>query len=248
MSLVRSTRSTARHDGRSIVFYYANDLYRLDAATEALIKITANPIDLISDAALSPDGKTIAYVPVFPAYGDGDVLFMTMGGARPFGLPDTIYHEYAVTWSPDGSRLAFAASQASGYPTEYHYVVEIMDVASASMTPIYETAAYIPASIAWSPDGARIAFSMLDGDTADIYTIQPDGAQLDRLTGDGRYNIRPRWSPDGTRISYSSSPVDGGYFQLYVMDADGRNPYLVYWRLPDYNVYNECWLHSSPQD
>ncbi len=228
-------------DGRSIVFHFDGDLYRLNVETDDLVKITANPVGLVTNLALSPDGTVIAYIPVFT--GDGDVLFMTFGGAHPFQMPATPYREYAAAWSPDGSRIAFAATEAAGYPTQYAHVIEIMNVATLTTQTIFRTSANIPPVIAWSPDGSRIAFSM----QTDIYTIQPDGSQLDRLTDNDRYNLRPQWSPDGSLISYSSEG-DTQTAQLWAMNADGSNPYLVYWRLPDYDVYNQCWLSNPPQD
>jgi Tol biopolymer transport system component len=55
----------------------------------------------------------------------------------------------------------------------------------------------------------------------DIYTINPDGTGVKRLTRDSYLNRAPRWSPDGTRIAFTGNR--GDYFShLYVMRADGR--------------------------
>jgi TolB protein len=75
----------------------------------------------------------------------------------------------------------------------------------------------------------------------DIYTIQPDGTHRTRLTGGGRQNIIPRWSPDGTLISYSSREI-GGQYALYVMNADGSSPYMVFIKPDSQDAYNRCWL------
>ncbi len=87
-------------------------------------------------------------------------------------------------------------------------------------------------SPAWSPDGTKIAFMRsAPGEQegrSDIYVIQPDGTNLQRLTRDARAG-RPSWSPDGERIAFMSArsnrkqAYDGDELEIYVMDADGTN-------------------------
>lgn len=74
---------------------------------------------------------------------------------------------------------------------------------------------------AWSPDGARIAFtSNRDGGRA-IYTMNEDGSGVKRLTPVTWPSFSPAWSPDGTRIAFAS--VRDGNTDVYVMNADGTS-------------------------
>ena len=71
----------------------------------------------------------------------------------------------------------------------------------------------------------KIAFvSQRDGND-EIYTMNADGSNVQRLTSDpiGSPNsdLSPTWSPDGTRIAFVSNR-DGNY-EIYVMNADGSN-------------------------
>ncbi len=53
--------------------------------------------------------------------------------------------------------------------------------------------------------------------------MDSDGTNQKRLTavkGDDKF---PAWSPDGTKIAFVSNR-NGGFVQIYVMDADGKNP------------------------
>jgi Tol biopolymer transport system component len=64
----------------------------------------------------------------------------------------------------------------------------------------------------------KIVFSSLrDRYTSfNIYTIEPDGSSLSRLTHESTIDVQPAWSPDGKKITFAG----GG---LYVLDADGSN-------------------------
>jgi TolB protein len=92
-----------------------------------------------------------------------------------------------------------------------------------------------------STDGRKIVFtSVRDGDL-DIYTMDADGRNVKRLTSELGYDGGPFFSRDGKRIVYrahhpktpeqvarykqllAENVIEPGRFELWVMDADGRN-------------------------
>jgi Tol biopolymer transport system component len=82
-------------------------------------------------------------------------------------------------------------------------------------------------SVAWSPDGERLAFAaanMPGRYQYDIYIVNADGSHLTRLepnlTGDVN-ELEPNWSPDGRQIAFSK----GG--QILVINVGGNNARLV---------------------
>ena len=63
------------------------------------------------------------------------------------------------------------------------------------------------------PHNGKIVFSSFgsDGGDHDIYTVEPDGSNLSRLTDDNTYlDIRPSWSPEGKKIVFERELVTGG--------------------------------------
>jgi TolB protein len=74
--------------------------------------------------------------------------------------------------------------------------------------------------IAYSPDGKRIAYSLADGESAQIFVAGPDGSNARQITNTPFFiNTSPSWSPDGKRIAFVSNR--GGTPQVYVMSSEG---------------------------
>ena len=69
------------------------------------------------------------------------------------------------------------------------------------------------------PRGAqRIVFVSERRNNIDIYSANPDGSDVVRLTDHPADDLMPVWSPDGKRIAFQSERT--GESDIYVMDAD----------------------------
>jgi hypothetical protein len=95
------------------------------------------------------------------------------------------------------------------------------------------------ALISGAPGTAKAAYFGQDGRIAfvrdgDIYSIEPDGAGLTRLTGDGHAS-GPMWSPDGQRIAY----IDNG--DLWMMNASGTGKTRLTDAAPGYTDQRASW-------
>lgn len=109
------------------------------------------------------------------------------------------------------------------------------DVRRLTTTPGYDAEATM------STDGKKVVFtSTRDGDL-DIYTMDADGKNVRKLTSELGYDGGPFFSRDGRKIVYrsyhpktteqierykkllSENVIEPGNFELWVMDADGRN-------------------------
>jgi Tol biopolymer transport system component len=65
-----------------------------------------------------------------------------------------------------------------------------------------------------------------DNEYEEIFTLGIDGGDLRQITDNTTWDLYPAWSPDDTQIAFLSwrdSDLD-----IYVMDADGSHPALLY--------------------
>jgi Tol biopolymer transport system component len=83
----------------------------------------------------------------------------------------------------------------------------------------------------WSPDGRKFVFAKRTGGSGaacrpagrcndEIYVINADGSDLQRLTRNAVPDGHPVWSPDGRRIAFLRWR-EGPAWNVYVMNADG---------------------------
>ena len=84
----------------------------------------------------------------------------------------------------------------------------------------------------WSPRGDLIAFVRKIGDDFEVFTIRPDGKDVNQLTHTKGNDAHLSWSPDGERIVFSSSRMGfkdealytnapQPYGDIFVMKYDG---------------------------
>jgi Tol biopolymer transport system component len=135
--------------------------------------------------------------------------------------------DVSPTWSPDGSRIAFARVGNTG---ESLHVVNADGSGLKALARLLGSVGYP----VWSPDGRSIAFEAGEG----IYTVHADGSHVMPLVPfsgpPGGGPGQPSWSPDGTRILYDSTPGysthSGGHyrFEVWVMNANGTGRRRLY--------------------
>lgn len=127
---------------------------------------------------------------------------------------DAVTGALDVAPSPDGSQLA--VTKVDGHPAD----IWVVTLSTGEAVDVTDPTA-IDTDPEWSPDGTRIAFaSDPDGGGSLIFTMDPDGSNLVRLSNSVSGDSRPSWSPDGQTIAVQANGLDGGIDLLRVDGSD----------------------------
>ena len=148
--------------------------------------------------AWSADGARLAFVRSFCEeyyYCDSGLAVFDYRSTSGAVVWLTNQSDQSPAWNPNGSTIAFVRDGAL-------FQVKPDGTGLAAIpTP---SATIVTSRVAWSPDGARLAFGCRDKseDFDDICIVNTNGTGFRRLTAEGRSNSDPAWSPDGTQIAF----------------------------------------------
>ena len=183
----------------------------------------------------SPDGRMIGFT-LDGALDNDNAFVMDADGSGRRRVTDELFPSRFMSWSRDGTKIAFDHRKHFGFIQNKIYIVNV------DGTGLFELTKDVPEidcyGGAWSPDGTKIAITTTGG----IYVLNPDGTNPINITihHDFRWGRGPRWSPDGSKILYEFEVQIGDrhHGEIYIMNADGSNPV----NLTNHPAYD--WLPS----
>ncbi len=241
-----------RLDGGRFVLHAAGRLYQYDPTSGKATPFAAGP-GLEFAPAVSPDGKSVAYVEWSDAEGGRLMIAPASGGqARAIGVRAGRYQ--GISWSPDGSRLVVAEQrlEPDGL-SEQATLINVVDLAGAGGPDRLHTATTVVPRGGWRKPSQRPTF---DAAGARIYFVDSEPGwsllcSVDLAGADRRCHARFKAadeivpSPDGRWVAFGEmqvaylaplppgarEPVDivpeGGAMPVYRLGPQGD---FFYWR------------------
>ena len=185
------------------------------------------------------DGQALVLTPRFSP-NTQEILYMSYSGNQPrvflrdlqTGREESLGKFNGMSFAPrfnhDGSRMMM--SIASGGVTSIYE----MDLRSRTLRRLTQSGGAIDTSPSYAPDGHAIVFNSDRGGSQQVYVMDPNGGNIQRISfGEGQYST-PVWSPRGDLIAFTKQA--SGRFYIGVMKPDGSGEKLL----------TQSWLDEGP--
>ena len=233
-------RHLTRSAEGTLSFTYDGEVYTMkDGGTPQKVKISINadtrggddkilPINTgITQAALSPNGKEIAFVV------RGEVFVTSVEGGLTKRITNTPQQERNVKFSPDGRTIYYSTERGNSWDIykasidrkeePYFYTSTVLKEEPVVATEAEEFQPEL------SPDGKEIAY-LEERNILKVYniatkksrTIVPKGVNYSYSDGDQYYT----WSPDGKWLAFTSAEGRWPSLDVALMKADGSGERL----------------------
>ncbi len=221
-------------DGKTIVFTYKGDLWKVAAAGGQATPLTLHEAQDFMPV-WSKDGKSIAFAS--DRYGNFDVFLIPMEGGEPKRLTFHSADEYPYDFSPDGKSVVFGATRQDvatnrQYPTGSQPELYKISKSGGRVQQVLSTPAE---DIKYSADGSKLFYhDKKGGENAwrkhhtssiarDIWMYDVKSGKHTQLTTFAGEDRNPILSEDGKTVAFLSERT--GSFNVHRMNLD--NPASV---------------------
>ncbi len=127
-------------------------------------------------------------------------------------VPDEFEICSGPSWSPDGTKIAFACRWDAGNG------LFLVDWQGGKPVKVYDKKGACEPH--FSPDGKTLVYET----ETHICTIQPDGTKNRLITYYGGVQRYAQWSPDGKRLVFCQGVTENGPWELYLVPRSGGTP------------------------
>lgn len=199
----------------------------MDADGRNDFKLTPSPYQEL-ECAWSPDGTKIYFSRNTSTTDNSgcagcsnlDIYAYDLPSQTETRLTNNSYREMCTTVSPDGTRIAWAKDESSGGCCGLTDIW-IMNSNGTGQTLLSGQPGAYDFGPIWGKADNRVYFSRHNASTDyDVYSVNPDGTGLARLTDNSYYDTIQAVSPDGSRILFKSNR--NGQSDVWIMDPSGH--------------------------
>ncbi|HSQ60394.1 MAG TPA: LpqB family beta-propeller domain-containing protein [Acidobacteriota bacterium] len=204
-------------DGKRIAFLrrYVAQTYPFDRHQLAVMNWDGtDPVRLTDDLgddspSWSPDGTRISFVRTTSTY--PELWTVNADGTSPTLVADTL-NVFEISWTSQNTFLGVDGFGIVRFNADGTGQSRILSLNLGTVHEVYPR---------MSPDGARIVFHWYgpSGSDSQIYVVNSDGANLQKLTNTSGIKWYPIWSPDGSKIAFSWGA--SAYLAIVTMNPDG---------------------------
>ncbi len=192
-------------------------LPELTDTTRTPIQLTANPLeDAVVSAAISPDGRYLAYADSLGL----SLRLVESGETHPLALPDG-FQIREIDWFPDGAQLLLSATVSD--------VTSLWKLAIVGGQPRKIRNRAFRAAV--SPDGTQIAYLSTTFPTSEIYLMGAEGEDASKLVdaGDNSLVWELAWSSNSKWLAYGRSLTapDGRGVHIEIIDVSDKTSKLI---------------------
>ena len=126
-----------------------------------------------------------------------------MDGTDKQKMTDDDYFAQDICLSPDGNKVVYVAYEMVITVLE----VFLLDIATLQIEMLTETSCYTTMPL-WALGGSRIVFNSIMDEYLDIYIIDPDGNNMEKLIDNNKDNHLINISDDGRYIFFQTFESD----------------------------------------
>ena len=159
----------------------------------------------------STDNARIAFVSMLPNSGRWRLWLQNLEGGYKIVQTPTSYVSSPALFR---SYIAFSARETGKMDPDIY----VMDLGTNLRRNITNHSA-IDTSPTWSPTGQQIVFISDRSGTPQLWIVDSDGSNLQRLILEGGHCDSPDWSPDGRFVAYSWQPPKQWKHDIYVLEV-----------------------------
>lgn len=180
-------------DGKRIAFKVGNEIHTIapDGTNQHVVRL----MDQYGcGMAWSPDGAVIAYRGS-TIRNQSTLAFLALDNENPDPIASYWggFGSGAASWSPDGTHLVTIVERERPWNDSHRDHFDMYTVSRAGTDQERVTSGNAPA---WSPDGSRLVFSSQREGNSEIYIINSDGTDLQRITQHPADDGAPVWIPE----------------------------------------------------